>query len=105
MAGLKVGDRDLPVLEGISDEVKEECRRWKEHRRREGALPDDALEDWLCIDGSAIDGNGEATSRVGAAVVQLGGHVEEEGLMAILNEDMVRNPLVVRALCCSLGGV
>ena len=30
--------------------------------------------------------------------------MDEEGLMAILNEDMERNPLTVRALCCSLGG-
>ena len=44
-AGLKIGDRDLKELVGISDEVKKECRRWKAHRQREGAIPDDALED------------------------------------------------------------
>ena len=65
----------------FSVEVLEECRRWKERERRAGSMPQDPIEGWVCTDGSALDGNGQAMSRVGASLVQMGGGVDTDTIM------------------------
>ena len=72
----------------FSVEVLEECRRWKERERRAGSMPQDPIEGWVCTDGSALDGNGQVMSRVGASLVQMGGggyrHDHEVGRTAAI---------------------
>ena len=88
----------------FSAEVQEECRQWKVRSRLAGTLPEEPFEGWVCSDGSVVDGNGHILGRAGAAIVQLGGSAGKATVMGWEKEPSI-NPLQVRALCCSMGGV
>jgi hypothetical protein len=93
----------LDVGHDFSREVREECREWLTLETMGGRAPEDPIAGWVCTDGSAVDGNGGAMSRVGASLVQLGGRVDSEAVLGWEGQLQI-NPLEARVFCCSLGG-